>query len=81
MIVSVGFTPELDGKKLPLTTYRFSMSCDRQLRSSTDVKCLASNLFSAIATLSTRKISQASLSGGIEVNLPLTAPTTSKAND
>ena len=36
IIVNVGFTAELDGKKLPSTTYKLSTSCVRQLRSSAD---------------------------------------------
>src|SRR6516165_2116091 len=37
MMVRVGLTAALDGKKLPSTTYKLSTSCVRQLRSSADV--------------------------------------------
>jgi len=37
MMVSVGLTAALDGKKLPSTTYKLSTSCARQLRSSADI--------------------------------------------
>ena len=36
MMVSAGFTAELDGKKLPSTTYRLSRSWALQFRSSTE---------------------------------------------